>query len=171
MQTPRGLSALAMLLALTACQTRPAGEAQFGGAVTTTAEDLAEVRATIEAAEKQWSAAYLAGDAAGIANLYAENAASIPAAGEWNRGRAGIAKDMQAQFDTVTVTAREDITEEVILAGDHAFEVGHYSWTGTSKKSGAALSGKGRYVVLWRKGADGTWRIYRDMGTEASAGS
>lgn len=168
MQTPQRLSALAMLLALTACQTRPAGEAQLGGAVTSTAEELAQVRSTIEAAEKQWSAAYLAGNSAGIANLYAEDAASIPATGEWNRGRAAIAADMQSQFDTVTVTAREDITEEVILAGDHAFEVGHYSWAGTSKTNGTPVSGKGRYMVVWQKDADGNWRIYRDIGAEAS---
>ncbi len=166
MQPHQRLLGLATLLALVACQPRPAGEASAAGDVM---EDLAAVRSTIEATEKQWSAAYLAGDAAGIGSLYAEDAASI-GAGEWYRGRVAIAQDMQAHFDTVTISAREDITEEVILLGDHAFEVGRYSWTGVSKKNGAAMSGKGRYTVLWRKGADGTWRILRDMGSEAPPG-
>lgn len=167
MQLEQRFSAVVMLLVIAGCQPTPSNEsASVGG----TTDDPAAVRSTIEATEKQWSAAYLAGDANGIANLYAEDAASI-APGEWHRGRAAIAADMQAQFDSVTITAREDITEEVILLGDHAFEVGTYSWTGTSKKTGAALSARGRYTVLWRKDADGTWRLLRDMGTEARPAS
>ena len=53
--------------------------------------------------------------------------------------------------------------------GDHAVEVGHYSWTGTSKKGGAMRGESGRYMVLWRKDADGTWRLVRDIGSMAPA--
>jgi uncharacterized protein (TIGR02246 family) len=129
--------------------------------------DPAAIRATIEATEKSWSAAYLKADAAAIAALYTEDAASIPPSGELNRGREAIAKQNQAAFDTVNVTAREDITEEVTLAGDYAIEVGHFSWAGTSKKTSKPLKGQGRYVVVWRKDPDGTWRLFRDMGSDA----
>jgi uncharacterized protein (TIGR02246 family) len=128
--------------------------------------DPAAIRATIETTEKAWSAAYLKGDAPAIANLYTQDAASVPASGEWARGRDAIAKSNQAAFDTVNVTAREDITEEVTVSGDYATEVGHYSWTGTHKKTKAALSGAGRYVVLWHKDADGTWRLHRDLAAD-----
>jgi ketosteroid isomerase-like protein len=74
---------------------------------------------------------------------------------------------MQAQFDTLTVTAREDITEEVIAAGDYAVEIGRYSYNGTSKTDKNPRSAAGRYMVLWRRDADGAWRLHRDIGSEA----
>jgi uncharacterized protein (TIGR02246 family) len=129
--------------------------------------DPAALRDAIQAREKEWSAAFLAGNAAGVAALYTEDGAQIQASGDPARGRDGITKNMQAQFDTVAVTAREDITEEVFPAGDYAVEIGHYSYQGTSKKGNMPVSAAGRYMVLWRKDADGVWRLHRDIGSEA----
>jgi len=75
---------------------------------------------------------------------------------------------MKAQLDTIAVTAREDITEEVIPAGNYAVEIGHYSYQGTSKATKAPRSSAGRYMVLWRKDADGVWRLHRDIGAEVT---
>jgi len=127
------------------------------------------VRDAIQAREKEWSAAYLAGNAAGVAALYTEDGATVTPSGDWDRGREAIAKTLQAQFDTLTITAREDITEEVIAAGDYVSEIGHYSWQGTTKTGARPRSASGRYLVLWRKDADGAWRLHRDIGTEAPA--
>jgi len=128
--------------------------------------DLAAVKDAIQAREKEWSAAFLAGDGTAISNLYTEDGASIPANGEWDRGRAGIARSLQAQLDTITVSLREDITQEVIPMGDYVFEIGDYRYEGTSKADGTPRSASGRYVVLWRKDADGVWRLHRDLGNE-----
>jgi uncharacterized protein (TIGR02246 family) len=131
--------------------------------------DPAALRTMIQDREKEWSAAFLAGNAAGVAGLYTEDGASVPASGDWSRGREGITKQMQSQFDTLAVTAREDITDEVIPAGDYAVEIGHYSYQGTRKADSKPLSSAGRYMVLWRKDADGVWRLHRDLGNEAPA--
>ena len=130
-------------------------------------EDPTALRNAIQAREKDWSAAFLAGNAAAVAGLYTEDGAQVQASGDWARGREGITKNMQAQFDTLAVTAREDITEEVFAACNDAVEIGHYSYQGTSKAGKKPLSGAGRYMVLWRKDADGAWRILRDIGNEA----
>ena len=132
--------------------------------------DAAALKDAIQAREKEWSAAYLAGNGAAIAALYTEDAASIQPIGDSWVGRAAIEKGEQAQLDTITVSAREDIAEEVIPAGtDHAIEVGHYSYQGTTKSGKKPVSSSGRYMVLWRKDADGAWRLQRDIGTEAPA--
>lgn len=158
--TRRTISLAALLLAVMACQA-PAPEAS-------PPPDVAALTETIREREREWSAAFLAGDAKAISNLYTEDGASIPGSGEWDRGRAAIAAGMQRQFDSASFTAREDVTEEVIPVGpDHAFEVGHYSSTGTPKAGGAARTETGRYVVLWRRDADGAWRLHRDLGTDA----
>jgi uncharacterized protein (TIGR02246 family) len=129
--------------------------------------DPRALRDAIQAREREWSAAFRAGNAAGIANLYTQDGAQVEASGDWRRGRQGITKAMQAQFDTLAVTTREDITEEVIPAGDYVVEIGHYGYQGTSKTGNAPRSAAGRYIALWRKDADGAWRIHRDIGSDA----
>lgn len=131
--------------------------------------DPAALREAIQAREKEWSAAFVAGDAAGIANLYTEDGAQVQASGDWARGREAITKTMQAQLDTLAVTGREDIPEEVVAAGEYALEIGHYSYQATSKVGNQPRSEAGRYMVLWRKDADGVWRAHRDLGVPAAA--
>jgi len=97
MFTLRLLPSTLLLLALAACA--PA-------APTAAPVDVAALKDAIQVREKGWSAAYLAANAAGIAALYAEDAASIPSTGDWRRGRDAIAKDNQTQFDSTTFTAR-----------------------------------------------------------------
>ena len=156
----RSLAPAVLLFILAACQA-PAPEAP-------PPVDVAALKDAIQAREKEWSAAFLAADAAAISNLYTEDAASIQLSGDWRRGRAAIAEMMQPQFDSTTFTAREDITEEVIAVGpDYVFEVGQHRSAGTAKAGGKDVSATGRYVVLWRKDADGVWRIHRDLGADA----
>ncbi|HEV8364781.1 MAG TPA: SgcJ/EcaC family oxidoreductase [Gemmatimonadaceae bacterium] len=131
--------------------------------------DAAAMKDSIQAREREWSAAFKAGDAAAVANLYSEDGATVQPAGDWYRGRAAITEGTKKQLDTVNVTAREDITEEVIPAGDYVVEIGHYSMAGTTKKGNKPISTAGRYMVVWRKDADGVWRLYRDIGSEAPA--
>ena len=132
--------------------------------------DPTALKDAIQAREKEWSAAFLAGNSAGIAALYTEDGGSIQPAGDSWTGREAIAKGEAALLDTIAVTAREDIAEEVIPAGDKfAVEIGHYSWQGTNKAGKQPRSSSGRYMVMWRKDADGVWRLHRDVGTEAPA--
>jgi len=158
MANHRFLCSLGLLLVVASC----AAPAKMPEA----AVDPAALRDAIQGREREWSAAYLAGNASGVAAMYTEDAATIQASGDWTRGRDGITKFYQAQFDTLAVTAREDITEEVTPAGDYAIEVGHYSFQGTNKVDKTPRSGAGRYMVLWRKDADGVWRLLRDIGSE-----
>jgi uncharacterized protein (TIGR02246 family) len=160
MSCHRSLPSLMLLLTLAGC-------AAPVKAPPRAPEDPTALRNAIQAREKDWSAAFLAGNAAGVASLYTEDGAQVQPSGDWARGREGITKSMQAQFDTLAVTAREDITEEVVAAGDNAVEIGHYSYQGTSKAGKKPVSDAGRYMALWRKGTDGVWRIFRDIGNEA----
>jgi uncharacterized protein (TIGR02246 family) len=105
----------------------------------------------------------------GVANMYTEDGAQVEPAGEWRRGREAIAAGMKEQLDTINVTMREDVPEEVIVAGDYVIEIGHYNHEATTKDGNKPVSSSGRYMVVWRKDADGQWRIHRDIGNDAPA--
>jgi uncharacterized protein (TIGR02246 family) len=165
MSDRRSLRSLVLVLTLAAC----AAPAKKPEGSSSPPPDLTALRNAIQAREKEWSAAFRAGSAAGVAALYTEDGAQVEPSGDWFRGRNGITKAMQAQFDTLVVTAREDITDEVFPAGDYVVEIGHYSYQGTSKPGNKPRSAAGRYMVLWRKDADGVWRDHRDIGSEAPA--
>jgi uncharacterized protein (TIGR02246 family) len=162
MPSQRRLRSLVFLLALGAC----AAPAKAPDKPV----DPAALKDAIQAREKEWSAGFLAGNSAAIAALYAEDGVSVQPAGDSWTGRAAIAKGEQVQLDTLNVSAREDITEDVIPTGnDHAVEVGHYSYQATSKATKKPVSASGRYMELWKKDSTGVWHILRDIGTEAPA--
>jgi len=156
----RSFVQVVLLLSIAACA-QPAKAPE-------TPVDLAALKSSIQEREKEWSAAFLARNASGLASLYTDDAVQLqPVASDDRKGRDGIMQATQAQFDTLTtVASREDITEEVIPAGPYVVEVGRYAFTGTSKAN-KPVSGNGRYLVLWRKDADGQWRLLRDIGSEA----
>lgn len=154
---------LLLVLAAGACAS------QEEAAAPVAAIDESAIRDTIEAREREWSAAFRAGDATAVANMYTEDGAQVEPSGEWRRGREAIAAGMKQQLDTLNVTMREDVPEEIIVAGDYVIEIGQYKYAATTKVGNNAVSSSGRYMVVWRKDADGQWRIHRDIGTEAEA--
>lgn len=162
MLSQRRLRSLVFLLALGACAA-PAKAPDK-------AVDPAALKDAIQAREKEWSAAFLAGNGAAVAALYTPDGAQVQATGDAYTGLAGITKAMQSQLDTLAVTAREDITEEVIPTGnDYAVEIGHYSYQATHKTNKKPISSSGRYMVVWQKDSVGVWRLHRDIGSEAPA--
>jgi len=54
-------------------------------------------------------------------------------------------------------------TEDVMVAGDLALETGTYGWT-LQPKSGSEIKDKGKYLTAWKRQADGSWKVIRDIG-------
>jgi ketosteroid isomerase-like protein len=52
---------------------------------------------------------------------------------------------------------------EVAKDGDLAYSQGTYSFTGTDAKSKKAVSETGRYVEVYKKQADGSWKVVEDI--------
>ena len=52
--------------------------------------------------------------------------------------------------------------EDTQLAGDFGFAHGTYFVSITPQGGGAAKSMEGKYLTIFRKQADGAWKIYRD---------
>jgi uncharacterized protein (TIGR02246 family) len=115
-----------------------------------------DVRAAIDAGNRDFVAAFLRGDAKAVAALYAEDAQVIPPGGAVASGRAAIAAHWQAAIES-GVKDLKLATESVESDGDLACETGRVTLVA---REGQATTQ--RYVVVWKR-EDGRWRLYRDI--------
>ncbi len=122
---------------------------------------MTTARDSIEATIKKLLESLSGGDAAGVAANYTDDAALMPPEAARINGREGIQGFWQALIDAgirdVALT-----TQEVDEFGDVANEVGTISATAPSE-DGGRVQLAGKYVVVWKRGGDGTWRLHRDI--------
>jgi len=119
--------------------------------------------AAIRAASTEWSKAAQAKDLDKGVSPYAEDAIYFSDKGAMVKGKNSIRmawKDMLAlpgpglSFTTSYV--------EVARSGDLAYEYGTYDFV-TEEKKGKPHDEKGKYVTVWKKQADGTWKVVADI--------
>ena len=119
------------------------------------------VRAAIEKQNAAFSAAFARGDVAAVAAAYAEDAIAFPPDADLVRGRAAIQSMWQSLRDAGAKSLALT-TVDVHSSGSLAAETG----TAVLKiqpPNAAEQSQTVKYVVVWKKGTDGSWKIYRDI--------
>ncbi|MDX6385754.1 MAG: hypothetical protein QOK48_3327 [Blastocatellia bacterium] len=135
-------------------------------AVTGTPDALAEVRRAIDKGNAQWSEGWAKGDAAMVAAIFAEDGVQLAGNGKIIKGRQQIMERqktaMQGADPGVKVTVT---TVSVWLDGDTAYETGKYLYEYSEK--GKPGKDEGRYVTIWKRQRDGSWKLSMDMGVPA----
>lgn len=127
-----------------------------------TAAEIAAVRTAIEAANNMAVAAVTAGDVTKLLANYADDAVFMFPNAPAMRGRAEIEAGIKKMMEGATFTNMKFTTEDVMLAGDMAVETGSNEMTITPK-GGKAMVDKGKYITVWKRQADGSWKIVRDV--------
>lgn len=125
------------------------------------AMDLPQVRQEIEAANVKFGEAARAGDAAALAMLYTEDARILPPNSEMIQGREGI----QAFWGGGFQMGIKDIvltTVDVFGMGDMVCEIGKAAVT-IQPEGADAMEDMAKYLVVWKKGEDGMWRLHVDI--------
>jgi uncharacterized protein (TIGR02246 family) len=131
-----------------------------GGSAAVRASDPAADRAAIEAASRQFSAAYMRGEAAVMASLYTPEGVIFPNNSEAITGREAI----QRYWTLVPghrVMNHKATPTEIRILGDHAYDYGIFEISGErdGKPYGPFV---GKYVIVWRREPEG-WRMHLDM--------
>lgn len=116
-------------------------------------------KASIEAASVAFEEAYNSGDAAALAALYTEDAMLLPPDVVRMDGRQAVQNFLQGAMDSGPLEDLRLETLEVEDSGDLASEVGKFTVLGRD----GAPAGTGKYIVVWKKGSDGTWRLHRHI--------
>jgi uncharacterized protein (TIGR02246 family) len=109
-----------------------------------------------------------AGNAAPVAALYTEDAIMLPPDGTRVEGRAKIHEVLQGFVDAKTAYSHIDLTD-VGVDGDLAWNAGTYEAQFVTEK-GEPATEKGTYIAVWRRDADGAWRMQADTWTVEAPG-
>jgi uncharacterized protein (TIGR02246 family) len=109
---------------------------------------------------RQFSAAYVRGDAAKMAELYTPDAVIFPERSERITGREAIRRYWTLDPGR-RVTRHLLIPAQIVVDGAHAYDYGTYEIAG--ERDGKAWGPfRGKYVVVWRRDG-GKWRMQLDM--------
>lgn len=122
-----------------------------------------DLNAVIAERNRAYTEALLAGDAEALANFYTEDATTLFPGVPRVKGRKAILDDKRADFTQVTVVSADIQSLELSASGDLAYEIGTFVYT-FAGRGGTARVVDGRYLLVWRRGEDGVWRIQVDAG-------
>ena len=160
---------IVVLVTLAACTTKEARRPDTAAPAAATlagtpASDVSAVRQAIEAVNARFDSAVVKGDTAALAGLYADDAVLMMSGSPAAHGHEAIAKSFAGMGAAMKVSTFNLQTQDVVVAGDYAIETGAYDMTAQLSAKGAKpLHDVGKYLVLWKKQADGSYKILRDI--------
>ena len=142
------LSALALALA------QPAAAAEIS----------AGARAAMARANADWLPAMQAGDAARVAEPYAEDGVFVLPNGQTIVGRKAVADFYANQLGRGRRILKGGVHTDGVgaAAGGLVIEWGHGGTT-SADAAGKQSTTSGPYMTVWKRGADGRWAIVRNL--------
>ena len=117
-----------------------------------------DVRAAIDAANAKMVADYAAGDTKALAQAYTEDALMLPPDATRVVGHSAIEALWKSWIDAGMKNLTLKSTD-VESSGDLAYEVSEFTLQVPPVKGGDPSTATGNYLVVWKRGADGAWRL------------
>jgi len=126
-------------------------------------ERIAQDRQAIQAACADWSKATQAKDLEKTMSFYVDDAMVLSPKVPLIQGKGTIRQRWTQMFAIpgpgLTFTTGD---VEVARSDDLAWEHGAYEFATTDKK-GKSTTERGKYITIWKKQADGSWKVAADM--------
>src|SRR5438477_514548 len=154
---------LLIIVAVTTSSAAARAEQESKGPSPAPSTALTESRRAIDKGNAQWIEAWDKADASLLARLFAEDGILLGRNGKIFKGPQQIFERQKSVMEgagkgvKVTVT-----TVDIWLDEETAYETGKYSYNYQEK--GKPLTEEGRYVTIWKRQSDGSWKIIVDMG-------
>lgn len=123
-----------------------------------TAAETASIRATMA----KYVSGYETKDVENFVNVFTEDAVRMPPNGPVIIGSAGIRDYYQDWFEKESLDVTVSPTE-IEVVGDWAVAWGTYKATVTSTEGENPRQDEGKWINVFKKGADGTWRFHRNI--------
>src|SRR5271170_7453153 len=155
------LAALFAMLLTTSCDQAAKKDAQAEHQ-----QEIQQARAADEAAIRTasaaWSHAATAKDLDKSISFYADDAVQLPNKAPAAKGKENIRKNWVPLLAVPGPgLSWQTSSVEVARSGDIAYETGTYDFVTTDKK-GKSSDEKGKFVVVWKKQTDASWKVAVD---------
>ena len=125
-----------------------------------TADSASPAEAILEQS-RRLSEAYVQGDIDALVSVYTADGVAAPSRSDFVQGRPAL-DSLWALPPGRTILRHVATPVELVIEGDYAYDWGYYE--GEVAQDGESLGTfEGKYVIVWRRGEDGTWRIAVDM--------
>ena len=155
-----GLLCVPLLLSLS-CQTQPV--ADTNRSATPGADTRAADEAALRKLDDEWSKAAGASDVEKTVSYYTDDALVMPPNSPVLQGKEAARGMWKAMFSMPGYGGGWKATKvEVSRSGDMGWVTGNYEITETDA-SGKPMTDKGKYLEVWKKQADGSWKCVADM--------
>ena len=145
----RSSVSLFLAVALVACSANEQNQVD-------TAKDIADIRAAYQAASELHAAA----NAEGWAAQFEPDGIFLPPDAPAVTGTDSVAASVRRIYDTHQLDVAFEV-DEIEVLGDWAFSRDHFSQTLTPKAGGPPIRATSKEIVIWRRQADGSWKVAR----------
>jgi uncharacterized protein (TIGR02246 family) len=125
-------------------------------------ETYAEAKRAIDKGNAQWIEAWEKDDPEMLAAIFTEDGVMLSQGGRVFKGRQQIFERQREAMQSVTRPINVSVvTVKIWVDGDTAYETGNYKYEYTEK--GKPVREEGRYVTMWKRQGDGSWKLSMDM--------
>ena len=127
------------------------------------AADVEADRAAIEAVREAEGAAFGAGNVDAVMDVFTDDIVFMSPNEPLVSGRDAVREWANGFTSMFTVTIHSYETDEIEVAGDMAYERYTAHWTITPKDGGDAVEEILKGIHIFRRQADGSWKIAQDI--------
>ena len=161
--TRTALSCVLLLPLSLACQTQSAADTNKSATAAADTDTRTADEATLRKLDDEWSKAAGAKDLEKTASFYTDDALVMPPNSPVLKGKDAARAMWKAMFAVPGFGGGwKATTVEVSKSGDLGWTTGPYEITETDA-SGKPMTDKGKYLAVWKKQADGSWKCVADM--------
>jgi ketosteroid isomerase-like protein len=94
--------------------------------------------------------------------LWDANGVQLPPGAPAFEGKSAIIDSISGAYAVVDFTEFKIVNEEVEVDGNLGFARGNYSYVGIPTDGSDSMLFEGKYLTIFKRQSDGTWKIYRD---------
>jgi uncharacterized protein (TIGR02246 family) len=126
-------------------------------------DDIAQKKMYFNQMNDKFGKALMEGDYNTIASFYTDDAISLPSYEPMWRGKQAILDGNKKDFETgAKFTSFNGKTTDVFGSGDITCEIGTYELSFTAPNMTTEMKDHGKYVNIWQKQSDGSWKLKAD---------
>lgn len=124
-------------------------------------------RSAIDAGHEAFLAGMRANDCNALLAVLTADVVFVPPNTPQANGPDAVRSWCESTFAQVKTKAVAVSNRDVTVAGDWGIEHGVFDWTVVPAAGGGDMADQGRFVAIWRRQADGSWKLARDIWNSA----